>query len=320
MVGYRPPAPRLERREARPAPNEDDLAGQEQRRAAERQEREAERGVVAGMGDGQLVADGDRDQAEDEERQRPRAPPAHGAGVLGRVGQVDADAFGALEVAPPERDGPGEGDRQGEQPLERERLGDERGAGRQHGLTQCDDEEQAEALDEMPAGDLRVRDVDPLPAPREPVQGGGAAVAGHDRKPPEHESRVPVEDRSRHPERAGEHLPHEFVDEVLAERPAPQRDDEEHRARDLQDQVARDEQPRPPVERVADRDRHEQAGEHQPDEQQAHGPAVGVEPVRPPGRHAPRVEDRERQDRRLGAGPQVDVLEQVMRELPDPKT
>ena len=62
---------------------EDELGEQEQRRAAEREEREAERRVVAGMGDRELVADGDRDQREHDQRQRQRAPPADGAGVLG---------------------------------------------------------------------------------------------------------------------------------------------------------------------------------------------------------------------------------------------
>ena len=89
------------------------------------------------------------------------------------------------------------------------------------------------------------------------------------------------------------------------------------RAPDLDEQVAGDEQPRAPVEGVGDRDRHEQAGEHQPDQQQPHRQPVRVEPVRPPRDHVPRVEDRERHDHRLGAGPQVDVLEQVVRELPD---
>lgn len=69
---------------------------------------------------------------------------------------------------------------------------------------------------------------------------------------------------------------------MLTERPAAQGHDQERRAPDLRDQVAGDEQPRAPVERVGDRDRHEQAGEHQPDEVQPHGQPVRLEPVRPP--------------------------------------
>jgi hypothetical protein len=99
---------------------------------------------------------------------------------------------------------------------------------------------------------------------------------------------------------------------VLPERPAPQRDDEERGADELKEQVTGDEQPRAAVERVGDRDRHEQAGEHQRDEQQAHRQPVRLEPVRPPGGHVPGVDDRQRQDHRLGARAQIDVLEQVV--------
>jgi hypothetical protein len=42
-----------------------------------------------------------------------------------------------------------------------------------------------------------------------------------------------------------------------------------------------------------------------------------LEPVRTPGSHVPGVDDCQRHDQRFGAGPQVDVFEQVMRQLPD---
>jgi hypothetical protein len=104
---------------------------------------------------------------------------------------------------------------------------------------------------------------------------------------------------------------------VLALRPAAQGQDEERRAPDLEEQVARDEQPRPVGEGVVDRDGHQQAGEHQPDERHAHGQRVGLEPVRPPCRHVPGVEDREREDDRLDTGAQIHACQQVLRELPD---
>ena len=85
----------------------------------------------------------------------------------------------------------------------------------------------------------------------------------------------------RHPEGAGEQLPDEVV-HGLTERAAAQDDDEKCRAPDLKEHVAGDEEPCAPVEGVADRDRHEQAGEHQPDEQQTHRQPVRIEPVRPP--------------------------------------
>src|SRR5215216_7495147 len=108
------------------------------------------------MGDRELVADGDPDQREHYQRQRPRAPPRDGAGVLGGLGHLYTDPLGALEVAPPERNRRREADPQREEALELERLVGERVARRQHGLAECDDEEQPEALDEMPGRDLGV--------------------------------------------------------------------------------------------------------------------------------------------------------------------
>lgn len=116
---------------------------------------------------------------------------------------------------------------------------------------------------------------------------------------------------------AGPQLPHQVVDEVLAEGAAAQGHDEERRPSDLEEQVPPDEQPRAPVERVGDRDRREQAREHEPDERQPHRQRVRLQPVRPRRRHVPGVDDHRRQDHRLGAGAQIDVREQVVRELPD---
>jgi hypothetical protein len=142
---------------------EQQLGEQEQRRSAEREDREAERRVVAWVGDRELVGDGDHDQPQHDERERPRAPQPDSAGVLGGLGRLGTEHLGALEVAPPERNGPGEADRQREQPLKLERLAGKRVAHRQHGLAQDNDEEQPEALDEMPTRNLRVLKVD---APR----------------------------------------------------------------------------------------------------------------------------------------------------------
>jgi hypothetical protein len=119
------------------------------------------------------------------------------------------------------------------------------------------------------------------PRPGEPVQGRYAGVGDRHREPPEHEARIAVGDGPGHPERARNQFPDEVVDEVLPERPPAQGDDQERRAPELNEQIAGDEQPRAPVERVSDRDRHQQAREHQPDEQQAHRQPVRVQPVRP---------------------------------------
>ena len=81
----------------------------------EREDREPRSGVVGGMGDRELVADGDADQREHDQRQRPRAPVSDDARALDGFGHLYPDRLGALEVAPPDRDGPCEGDRQREQ-------------------------------------------------------------------------------------------------------------------------------------------------------------------------------------------------------------
>jgi hypothetical protein len=138
---------------------EQQLGEQEQGRSGERERGEAERRVVAGVGECELVGDGDR-APEHDEGQRPRAPHRDGAGVLGRLGGFDAKRLGALEVAPPQRDGPGEAQREREQPVEREWLAGERGTGCQHGFAEHDDEEEPEALEEMPGCDLGVLEVD----------------------------------------------------------------------------------------------------------------------------------------------------------------
>jgi hypothetical protein len=52
---------------------EDDLGEQEQCRAAEGEDCEAECRLVVGVGDCELVADGDADQREHDQRQRPGA-------------------------------------------------------------------------------------------------------------------------------------------------------------------------------------------------------------------------------------------------------
>jgi hypothetical protein len=245
----------------------------------------------------------------------PHTPTAPAS--LGGLGSHDAERLDPLEIAPPERDGPREADRQRKQPLELERFAGEPVAHREHGLAERDDEEQPEALDEMPARDLRVPEVEPPATAGQPVLGPRAGVGDHDRQPPEHEARVAVGDRPGHPQDAGEQFPDQVVDEMLALRPVAKGHDEKHAPAHLQKQVAGDEQPRAVAEGVLDRDGHEQAGEHQPDERHAHRQRVRIEPVRAPRDHVPGVEDGERQDDRLGARTEIEVCDQVVRELAD---
>jgi hypothetical protein len=154
---------------------EDELGEEEQCGPAEREDRESERRVVSGVGDGHFVGDGDRDQPQDDQRQGPRAPPPDGARTLGGLGRLGADLLVALEVAPPQRDSSGEADHQCEQALEFERLVRERVAHRQHGLAEQDDAEQSEALDEVAARDLGVSEAAAVASAGQPVLRPAAA-------------------------------------------------------------------------------------------------------------------------------------------------
>jgi hypothetical protein len=93
--------------------------------------------------------------------------------------------------------------------------------------------------------------------------------------------------------------------------------DRERGAAYLDREVADHEQPGAVAKCLRDRGRHDQAGEHQAKQQQADGLEIGVEPVRRPHRHEPRVHDREGEDQGLSHAPGIDVAEQVMRKLAD---
>lgn len=154
--------------------------------------------------------------------QYPTAPaPCSVTGCLG------ADRLGALEGAPPERDGPREADGQREQALELERRVREGVAHEQHGLAQQHDEEQPDALDEMPTCGFEVPEVDASTTTGQPVQVPPAGVGGEHRKAPQHQARIAVGDHPGQPEDSSEQFPDESVDEVLAERPAAQGHDQE---------------------------------------------------------------------------------------------
>ena len=177
---------------------------------------------------------------------------ADGAGVVRGLGNLDSNALGALEVAPPERDRPCESDRQRDQALERERLVGEGGARRQDGLAQRDDEEQPEALDEMarprsrcapgrwrrprPGSQCRLHTptwVATTASPQSTSRASPSAIAPATQRQPVASSQT----RS--------------LTKCSPSGPAAQGDDQERRAPDLEEQVAGDEQPRALVERVA---------------------------------------------------------------------
>ena len=95
----------------------------------------------------------------------------------------------------------------------------------------------------MLARDVGLPEADALATARQPVQDPRAAVGDHHCKPPKRQACGAAGDRPRNPQATSEQLPDEDVDELLAERPAAQGHDEEHRAPDLEEQVGSDEQP-----------------------------------------------------------------------------
>jgi hypothetical protein len=98
------------------------------------------------------------------------------------------------------------------------------------------------------------------------VQDPRAAVGDHHCKPPKREAcGASAIAPATHRPATSDQLPDEDVDEVLAERPATQGHDEEHRAFDLKKQIGSDEQPRPSTECLSNRNRHKKTDKHQPD-------------------------------------------------------
>lgn len=102
----------------------------------------------------------------------------------------------------------------------------ERGTHRQHRLTERDDEEQPETLEQVTAGDLRVPEVDLPAATGQPVQRPNADVGHRNGEPPKREASVAGGLRADHPQHPGDQLPDNVVDEVLAESLAAQGHDE----------------------------------------------------------------------------------------------
>ena len=150
---------------------------------------EGARGV--GVGDRQLVADRDRDDADDHRDQGVVADRDDPRGVGGALDRVEADLLGAVEVAPPERDGAGEGGGEDEQAVGLDRLVGEGVADREHGLAEGDQEEEAEALEQVLGVDLAVGAEGALAAGQR-VAGDDAAVGDQRRERPEHQAGVAV--------------------------------------------------------------------------------------------------------------------------------
>jgi hypothetical protein len=90
-------------------------------------------------------------------------------------------------------------------------------------------------------------------------------------------------------------------------------------APDLDCDVGGGEEQRLVAERLRDRDRHQEAGQHQRDQQQTDDDRAGIELVGDPGRVVPRPPDDEQHERRLSGPLPRQVLEQQVRYLRDRK-
>ena len=150
-----------------------------------------------------------------------------------------------------------------------------------------------------------------------------AVVDRQGRKPEQRAGRIAVDEPAGDPEDPREAEPDEDVagPAALVRPLRPGGEREEGMAADLDRHVGAGEQQRPLPPRGGDRDRHQQAAEHHPDHESAHGRGARVELVRRPGRVVPRPPDGEQDHRGLtGARPvQVRevVIEQVMGDLRD---
>ena len=71
------------------------------------------------------------------------------------------------------------------------------------------------------------------------------------------------------------------------------------------------------AEGLRNRDRHEQAPEHQPDQEQPNGDRIGIELVRDPGGVVPRPPDDEQREQRLPCAAPTEIVEEQVGDLRD---
>lgn len=211
-------------------------------RYGEDQDGSADGDPAAGIGERQLVADGDRDDPDDHRDQGVVADGDYARGVGQDAGRIDADVLGAVEVAPPERNRAGEGDREDEEAVGLQRLAGKGVADRQHGLAEGDEEEEAEALEQVLGVDLAVG-AEGAAAAGQGMARDDAAVGDQGRRRPERQASVAVDRDPRDPrDRRGGDLPGHCVDEVPVEPVTAEGEDREERAADLDREVAEHEE------------------------------------------------------------------------------
>ena len=155
--------------------------------------------------------------------------------------------------------------------------------------------------------------------PRDPVEDERRRVVDRQREHPQRRTYRIVREAARDPEDARRDEPDEDPSRPLAlDRAAVGRDERQERvAPDLEDDIRRREQEAALAERIRDRNRHHEAGEHHADQQEPDDGRVGVELVRDPGRVVPRPPDDEQHERAATGARPCQVVEQQVGDLRD---
>ncbi len=238
--------------------------------------------------------------------------------VLGQLEPPLGDPGDVVEVEPPERRGRGEG----EDERGRARGGQlelrGRGAREHDRLAERDDHEQLEPLREVRGLDLPAAPVEAGP-PRHAVEDERRRVVDRERRQPEPRPGRRVDEPAREPERRGRGEPgQDRAGAAPLDRPALRRGEgQEDVPADLDRDVGAGEEQPAAGEGLGDRDREQQAAEHQPDQEQPDDDRARVELVRDPGRVVPGPpDDEQREQRPPGAAP-GEVVEQQVRDLRD---
>ena len=270
------------------------------------------------LGDEQVVADRDGDDARHDrgvqigvgvacQPARVLAGAHHQARALGDRAEVQPPQCGGLE----ERDAEAEDDRGGQAGVRGRRAGDD------DRLAERDDDEALAAVGEVAALDVVVGGHGAAAA-RQPVAGHRGAEVEHDGRDPQQQPPIAGQRRARQPQHAGRRAPADEALEDVAQRlVAAQQARGRGVAPDLQRDVADREQHAVRAERARQRGGHEQAREHHAGEHRAHRRRRRVEPVGHPGRVDPRPPHDQQQERRPPDPGDRQVAEDHVRQLRD---
>jgi hypothetical protein len=191
-------------------------------------------------------------------------------------------------------------------------------AGYDDRLAECNDHEQLEALSEM--GSLHLPGVRGKGRPPgQPVEHQRGAVVDRQRRQPQAGALGPVGEPTCDPEHAGGEKPGEDSAGAfpLDRAPPGGREGEKGVAANLDRNIGAGEEQRPAAERFRDRDRHDQAGQHDPKQDQLNNDRVRVQLIRDPGGVVPRPPHHHQHQQGLARTLPRQVIQQQMRHLRD---